>query len=90
MKSRARLLPFIVILIGLSVSPAFAGWTFTFTLFARGDCGGINPNSILPPQTPPPFMSTKSECDSLRARIQAITASAGGCTVGYDVTPCVG
>lgn len=63
------------------------GWTFTFQMYAQGNCGGVQPPAITVPHLNIP---TKSQCESLRQQVLAIKASGGGCTVGYTCTPCTG
>jgi hypothetical protein len=63
------------------------GWSFTFQMYATGNCGGAQPPAITLPHLGLP---TKSQCESLRQQVLAIKASSGGCTVGYTCTPCTG
>lgn len=63
------------------------GWSFTFQIYATGNCGGVQPPAVTLPHLGLP---TKSQCESLRQQVLAIKASVGGCTVGYTCTACTG
>jgi hypothetical protein len=63
------------------------GWSFTFQMYASGNCGGVQPPAITLPHLGLP---TKSQCESLRQQVLAVKGSSGGCTVGYTCTPCIG
>jgi hypothetical protein len=78
-------------LLVLAVLPraALASWGFTASLTFRGsNCGsaaGLAP--VLPVITGFP---DDASCETTRNQVLAITASGGGCTVGYSCTPCTG
>ncbi|MDO9340505.1 MAG: hypothetical protein Q7T72_08270 [Bacteroidales bacterium] len=63
------------------------GWTFTFQMYANGNCGGVQLPTITVPNLGIP---TKSQCESLRQQVLAIKVTGGNCSMGYTCTPCTG
>lgn len=91
MKATRHLL--IAIFSSMSVTCAFAQYSFSFTLNGGGSKECSQAASIAQSQIgsiPLSGFRTKSECDQARNLILAIKASAGGCNVYYTCTPCTG
>lgn len=102
MKSRTRILLFLVVLVGLSASPVFAGWYFTAQVSLSGRCSAsdgwiVPPIPTLPPVGPFP---TISECESLRSSLvsqiaalpkcQTHPQTKATCCVDVPIGPCSG
>jgi hypothetical protein len=78
----------------LTASPAFAGWSFTASLY-QADCPAGTPMLDIPTLGPFP---TKEMCESSLALVKSATqgfsytvnSSSHYCEIGYRTTPCTG